>query len=113
VHYEEFRAFVLHGDAAEALAIHLTCGEHAERLPVSGTKGLLGHALGANRATEAAITVLALDRSWLSPTANLEEPDPEFSLSYVPTPGTEASVDAALTNSFGLGGFNVSLALGR
>jgi 3-oxoacyl-[acyl-carrier-protein] synthase II len=101
------------GDAAEALAIHLTFGEHAERLPVSGTKGLLGHALGASGAIEAAITALALDRSWLPPTANLEEPDPESPLCYVPTPGTEASVDAALTNSFGFGGFNVSLALGR
>ena len=101
------------GDAAEGLAIHLAFGEHTERLPVSGTKGLLGHALGASGAIEAAITALTLDRGWLPPTANLREPDPESPLSYVPTPGTEVSVDAALTNSFGFGGFNVSLALGR
>lgn len=101
------------GDTAEALAIRLAFSEHAERLAVSGTKGLLGHALGASGAIEAAITALALDRNWLPPTVNLEDPDPESLLSYVPTPGAEASVDAALTNFFGFGGFNVSLALGR
>lgn len=101
------------GDAAEALAISRAFGGHADHPPVSGTKGLHGHALGASGAIEAAITALALDRGWLPPTANLDDPDPECRLAHVPMPGRKAIVDAAVTNSFGFGGFNVSLVLGR
>jgi 3-oxoacyl-[acyl-carrier-protein] synthase II len=101
------------GDPAEALAIRLAFGDHAERLSVSGTKGLHGHALGASGAIEAAITALALDHGWLPPTANLEDPDPAYRLAYVPTGGMDATIDVAVTNSFGFGGFNASLVLGR
>ena len=101
------------GDAAEALAIHLAFGEHAQSLPVSGTKGLYGHALGASGAIEAAITALALDHGWLPPTVNLEDPDPDCPLAYVPANGSEVTIDTAMTNSFGFGGFNTGMVLGR
>jgi 3-oxoacyl-[acyl-carrier-protein] synthase II len=101
------------GDPAEALAIRLAFGEHADDLPVSCTKGLHGHALGASGAIEAAITALVLDRGWLPPTTNLDDPDPDCSLRHVRAGGEEECVGAALTNSFGFGGFNASIALGR
>lgn len=101
------------GDAAEALAIRLAFGEHAERLPVSGTKGLHGHALGASGALEVGITALALDHGWLPSTANLADPDPACRLAHVPPGGRDATIDVAVTNSFGFGGFNASLVLGR
>ncbi len=101
------------GDTAEALAIRLAFGEHANSLPVSGTKGLYGHALGASGAIEVAITALALDRGWVPPTANLEDPDPECPLAYVPANGRDATIDTAMTNSFGFGGINASLTVKR
>jgi 3-oxoacyl-[acyl-carrier-protein] synthase II len=101
------------GDAAEAKAIHLALGDHAGRVPVSGTKALYGHPLGASGAIEAAITALALDTSWLPPTANLSSPDPECDLRHVAAGGEPATLHAALTNSFGFGGINASLVLAR
>jgi 3-oxoacyl-[acyl-carrier-protein] synthase II len=101
------------GDAAEAQAVRLAFGEHALHLPVSGTKGLYGHALGASGAIEAAITALALDRGWLPPTANLDAPDPACRLAHVRAPGRDARIERAVTNSFGFGGINASLVLGR
>ncbi len=101
------------GDPAEARAIRRALGAAADRTPVSGTKGLHGHALGASGAIEAAITALALDHGWLPPTANLEDPDPAYPLAHVPTGGMDATIDVAVTNSFGFGGFNTSLVLER
>lgn len=101
------------GDAAEALAIRLAFGERANSLPVSGTKGLYGHALGASGAIEVAITALALDRGWLPPTANLEDPDPDCPLGHVLANGRDMTINTAVTNSFGFGGFNASMVLGR
>ncbi len=101
------------GDAAEARAINLALGSHAARLPVSGTKGLTGHPLGASGAIEAAITALALRKGWVPPTANLAEPDPECSLLHVPPGGLQAPIEVALCNSFGFGGINACLALRR
>jgi 3-oxoacyl-[acyl-carrier-protein] synthase II len=101
------------GDPAEARAIRRALGAAADRTPVSGTKGLHGHALGASGAIEAAITALALDHGWLPPTANLEDPDPAYRLAHVPADGMDATIDVAVTNSFGFGGFNTSLVLGR
>jgi 3-oxoacyl-[acyl-carrier-protein] synthase II len=101
------------GDAAEARAIHLAFGTHAERLPVSGTKGLHGHPLGASGAIEAAITALALQRAWLPPTTNLVHPDPACPLAHVPPGGLAAPIVVAVSNSFGFGGINASLVLGR
>ncbi len=100
------------GDPAEARAIRRALGAAADRTPVSATKGLHGHSLGASGAIEAAITALSLDRGWLPPTANLKGPDPACELAHVPTGGKEAA-DVAVTNSFGFGGFNASLVLSR
>jgi 3-oxoacyl-[acyl-carrier-protein] synthase II len=101
------------GDAAEALAIRRAFGAHADHLPVSGTKGLHGHALGASGAIEAAITTLVLHHGWLPPTSNLEEPDPACALAHVSPPGRDAPVSVAVTNAFGFGGINASLVLRR
>jgi 3-oxoacyl-[acyl-carrier-protein] synthase II len=99
------------GDAAEARAIKLALGSHAARVPVSGTKGLTGHPLGASGAIEAAITALALQDGWLPPTANLVEPDPECCVQHVPAGGLETKANVALCNAFGFGGINACLAL--
>jgi 3-oxoacyl-[acyl-carrier-protein] synthase II len=101
------------GDAAEARAIRLAFGSHADRLPVSGTKGLHGHALGASPAIETAITTLALDRDWLPPTANLDDPDPACRVVHVGRGGEGRRVGIAVKNAFGFGGINASLVLGR
>jgi 3-oxoacyl-[acyl-carrier-protein] synthase II len=101
------------GDAAEALAIRHAFGAHADHLPVSGTKGLHGHPLGASGAIEAAITTLALHHGWIPPTSNLDEPDPACALTHVPAGGCAVSVDVAVTNAFGFGGINASLVLRR
>jgi len=101
------------GDAAEARAIRRAFGTHADHMPVSGTKGLHGHALGASGAIETAITALALHHGWLPPTSNLEEVDPACDLDHVSPPGRDASVDIAVTNAFGFGGINASLVMRR
>jgi 3-oxoacyl-[acyl-carrier-protein] synthase II len=99
-------------EPAEARAIRAAFGVHADGLAVSGTKGLYGHALGASGAVEAAITALALQREILPGTCNLRSLDPTIDLDVLfgPRPGR---VEAAVTNSFGFGGMNAVLALGR
>jgi 3-oxoacyl-[acyl-carrier-protein] synthase II len=99
-------------EPAEARAIRLALGVMAERIPVSGTKGLYGHALGASGAVEAAITALALERGILPGTCNLEVLDPTIELDVMKE-ARASQVDAALTNSFGFGGMNAALVLGR
>jgi 3-oxoacyl-[acyl-carrier-protein] synthase II len=101
------------GDAAEAAAIRLALRKHAETVYVSGTKGLHGHPLGATGAIETAITALALDRGWLPPTANLVSPDSACELNHVPSCGQPINIEYAIKNSFGFGGINASLVLGR
>lgn len=100
-------------DGTETRAIKAVLGDHAYRVPVSGTKAMHGHSLGATGAIEAAICLLALRESYLPPTLNLEAPDPECDLDYIPHAGREARVDYILSNSFGFGGINASLAFGR
>lgn len=100
-------------DPAETLAIRAALGEHATRIPVSGTKGYHGHALGATGAWEAAICALALSRGWIPPTVNLETPDPACDLDCVPGNGRALDLDVVLSNSFGFGGINACLALRR
>ncbi len=99
-------------EPAEARAIRAAFGVLADRIPVSGTKGLYGHALGASGAIEAAITAMALEREMLPGTCNLVELDPTIDLSVLRT-ATPARVDAAVSTSFGFGGMNAALVLAR
>ena len=101
------------GDIGEALAIRRVFGEHADHLAVSSTKSMTGHLLGAAGGVEAIFTTLALRDGVLPPTINLEHLDPEIDLDCVPQTARKAQVEYALTNSFGFGGQNVSLALRR
>ncbi len=98
-------------DPTECRAIRLALGTHAERVAVSGTKGLHAHALGATGAIESAICSLALTRGRLPGTANLATPDPDCDLDIIAPGGRGASIDYLLTNSFGFGGINASLVL--
>lgn len=100
-------------DSTETLAIKQVFGDHAYAMPVSGTKGYYGHALGASGAIEAAICALSLRHEWLPPTINLSNPDEACDLDYVPTTGRAQRVDLLLSNSFGFGGINAALVMGR
>jgi 3-oxoacyl-[acyl-carrier-protein] synthase II len=100
-------------DKTETMAIKQVFGELAPRIPVSGTKALYGHALGASGAIEAAIGALSLTYDYLPPTVNYEIPDPECDLDYMPNTGRAARVRYLLSNSFGFGGINACLVLGR
>ena len=98
-------------DSTESQAIRAVLGEHAHRVPVSGTKPYYGHALGASGAIEAAISCLVLERGWIPPTLNLEKPGEGCELDHVPGDGRTHRPRAVLTNSFGFGGINASLVL--
>jgi nodulation protein E len=100
-------------DAAETRAIRCLFGSHADRLAVSSTKSMHGHALGAAGALEAAATILALHHGLLPPTANYTTPDPECDLDVIPNHARECAVDCALSNSFAFGGLNAVLAFRR
>jgi nodulation protein E len=97
-------------DPAETRAIRAVFGAHADRLAVSSTKSMHGHALGAAGALEAAATVLALRDGILPPTANYLAPDPECDLDVIPNEARQALAEAALSNSFAFGGLNAVLA---
>jgi 3-oxoacyl-[acyl-carrier-protein] synthase II len=102
------------GDVLETKAIKRAFGEHAKNgLAVSSTKSMTGHLLGGAGGLEAGITVLALRDQCLPPTINLENPDPECDLDYVPNHSRQAEVNIALSNSFGFGGTNGSLIFKR
>src|ERR1700684_1297202 len=93
-------------DPVESRAIREVFGAHADKLAVSSTKSMHGHALGAAGALEAIATVLALHHGILPPTANYNEPDPECDLDYIPNKARALRVEAALSNSFAFGGLN-------
>jgi 3-oxoacyl-[acyl-carrier-protein] synthase II len=97
------------GDIAETQAIKSVFGEHARNLAVSSTKGATGHMLGAAGATELVICVKAIERDVVPPTINLEKPDPECDLDYVPHTAREMKVNAIVNNSFGFGGHNATV----
>jgi 3-oxoacyl-[acyl-carrier-protein] synthase II len=99
-----------YNDAIETRAIKRVFGEHAARLAVSSTKSMIGHALGAAGAIEAAYTALAVYHQMIPPTINYETGDPACDLDYVPNRPRSARVRAALSNSFGFGGANTCLA---
>jgi len=99
------------GDPAEVRAVKSVFGDHARRLLVSSTKSMTGHLLGAAGGLEAVVTALALSRGVVPPTINLERPDPQCDLDFVPNQARPRAVKAALSNSFGFGGHNVTLAM--
>jgi 3-oxoacyl-[acyl-carrier-protein] synthase II len=102
-----------YNDKLETLAIKKVFGEHAAKLAVSSTKSMTGHLLGGAGGLEAGITVLALRDQILPPTINLENPDPDCDLDYVPNQSRKATVEYALSNSFGFGGTNAALLFRR
>jgi len=101
------------GDRAEVVAIKRTMGGHAHELAISSTKSMVGHLLGAAGGVEAVYTALAIDRRVLPPTINLHDRDPDCDLDFVPNTARDAEVRAALSNSFGFGGTNGTIALTR
>ncbi len=100
-------------DRYESEAIMDLFGDHAHRLLISSTKGVTGHCLGAAGGIEAVFTALTVARSIIPPTANYETPDPECPLNYVPRAAIERKVGVALSNSFGFGGTNATIAMKR
>jgi 3-oxoacyl-[acyl-carrier-protein] synthase II len=102
-----------YNDKLETLAIKRLFGDHARKLAISSTKSMTGHLLGAAGGLEAGITVLAIRNQMIPPTINYETPDPECDLDYVPNTKRAASIDYALSNSFGFGGTNGALLFRR
>jgi len=102
-----------YNDRLETLAIKKVFGEHARTLAVSSTKSMTGHLLGGAGGVEAGITALVLRDQMLPPTINLENPDPDCDLDYVPNQARKADVEYALSNSFGFGGTNAALLMKR
>ena len=101
------------GDKAETAAVKRVFGAHARRLAISSTKSQLGHTLGASGGIELVVCALTIARGVIAPTINLEHPDPDCDLDYTPNVAREATVDVAMSNSFGFGGHNASLVLAR
>lgn len=101
-----------HNDSSEAIAIHHWAGAGVDRLPVSSTKGSIGHLLGAAGAAEAVVSLMVLNEHWLPPQPCIEEVDPVCRFPLVREP-TERRVDVVLSNSFGFGGANATLVLRR
>lgn len=96
-------------DLTETIAIKAVFGEHAKKIPISATKSMTGHLLGAAGSTEAIFTVLALRDGILPPTLNYEEPDPECDLDYVPNVARRQEIRIGMSNAFGFGGTNATL----
>lgn len=119
VHTEEIDYINAHGtstpanDAAETAAIKKLFGDHAYQIPISSTKSMVGHAMGASGAIEAIACALSLHNDAIHPTINYEIPDPELDLDYVPNESRKVRVNTILSNSFGLGGQNACLILKR
>ncbi len=102
-----------YNDRLETMAIKKVFGDHAYKIPVSSTKSMTGHLLGGAGGLEAGITVLALQDQIIPPTINLDNPDPDCDLDYVPNHARKTEMEYALSNSFGFGGTNAALLLKR
>jgi 3-oxoacyl-[acyl-carrier-protein] synthase II len=101
------------GDAAETRAIKTVFKGHAESISISSTKSQLGHLLGASGGVELLLAVLAMRHSVIPPTINYETPDPECDLDYTPNQPRERAVEIAMSNSFGFGGHNAAVIVGK
>ena len=101
------------GDVGETHAMKTALGDHAYKIAVSSTKSMIGHLLGAAGGIEAVLTSLAIKHQIAPPTINLENPDPECDLDYVPNVAREMKIDVAMSNSFGFGGTNGTLVFKR
>ena len=88
-------------------------GEHAERIPVTAPKSMIGHLISASGAVEAVGAVACMERGWISPTINLDDPDPACDLDYVPHQARRHEQEWVISNSFGFGGQNASIVLRR
>jgi len=97
------------GDVAETMAVKSSFGDHAKKLAVSSTKSMTGHLLGAAGGIEAVFSILALKHQEVPPTINLDNPDPQCDLDYVPHEARKMKIQHALSNSFGFGGTNATL----
>jgi 3-oxoacyl-[acyl-carrier-protein] synthase II len=100
-----------YNDKFETLAIKRVFGDHAKKVPVSSTKSMTGHLLGAAGGIEAIATTLAIHHGVLPPTINYEKPDPDCDLDYIPNQARKQDVEVALSNAFGFGGTNATLAI--
>jgi 3-oxoacyl-[acyl-carrier-protein] synthase II len=100
-------------DPAETAAIKTVFGEAAYRIPVSSTKSMTGHLMGAGGGVEAVACVRALEAGILPPTINLDTPDPECDLDYVPNAARQVPIQTAMSNAFGFGGHNATLVFRR
>ena len=101
------------GDQAETRAVKRVFGDQARRVAISSTKSQIGHTLGASGGIELVVCALTMARGVIAPTINLDTPDPECDLDYVPRVARQSRVDVAMSNSFGFGGHNASLVLAR
>lgn len=101
------------GDAAESLGIKKVFGEYAHKIPISATKSMTGHSIGAAGGIELIASIMTIRDNIIHPTINYETPDPTCDLDYVPNVCREARVDVAMSNSFGFGGQNVSIIVRR
>jgi 3-oxoacyl-[acyl-carrier-protein] synthase II len=102
-----------HGDIAEVRAVRGLLGDHADNIIMGSTKSMTGHLLGAAGGLEVAVAIKVLDTGVIPPTINQDDPDPECDINCAPNVKVERQVDVALSNSFGFGGHNVTLAVGR
>src|SRR5262249_11452156 len=100
-------------DRVESIAVCRLFGEHAKRVPMSSIKSMVGHTMGAASAIESAACAMALDTGWIPPAINLEEPDPEFDLDFVPNQARQTNPKTILNNAYAFGGNNASVCLRR
>ncbi|MBE2270297.1 MAG: beta-ketoacyl-[acyl-carrier-protein] synthase II, partial [Anaerolinea sp.] len=100
-------------DKSETLALKRALGEQAYEVPISSTKSVTGHLMGAAGSVEAVFTIMALRENFVPPTINLDNQDPECDLNYTPHTGIQHDIKYAMSNSFGFGGHNAVLIFGK